>query len=119
VENYNNYVAGLPKTYYFVDAVCVSTNPLDCDELRPVSIEEISSTNMLVFPNPANTSIQVQSEFKITDLNIYDVSGKLLFKSNASPIDKELNISHLSKGLYILVVQFENGTEQNVSFIKQ
>jgi len=119
IENYNNYVAGLPKTYYFVDAVCVSTNPLDCDELRPVSIEEIASNNILVFPNPAHTSIQIQSEFKITDLNIYDVTGKLLFKSNASPIDKELNISHLAKGLYVLVVQFENGTKQNVSFIKQ
>lgn len=119
VENYNNYVDGLPKTYYFVDAVCVSTNPLDCNELRPVSTEEISLNNLLIFPNPANTAIQIKSDHKITDLNIYDITGKLLFKSNVSPIDNELNISHLSKGLYVLVVQFENGTEQNVSFIKQ
>jgi hypothetical protein len=119
VENYNNYVDGLPKTYYFVDAVCVSTNPMDCDEHRPVSIEEISPNNVLIFPNPANATIQIKSEQKITDLNIYDVTGKLLFKSNVSPIDKVLNISNLSKGLYVLVVQFENGTEQNVSFIKQ
>jgi hypothetical protein len=118
VENYNNN-PDLPNTYYFVDAVCVSTNPLDCDELRPVSVKEIALNNVLIFPNPANETIQIQSEIKIAVLNIYDVTGKLLFKSNAPPIDTEFNISHLSKGLYILVVQFENGTEQNVSFIKQ
>jgi hypothetical protein len=119
IENYNNYIAGLPTTYYFLDAVCVSTNPMDCDELRPVSVEETMVSSIVVYPNPVNATLQIHSDFTITELNIYDVTGKQLMNSKSSQVNKTLNVTTLSKGLYILVVQFENGTQQNVSFIKQ
>jgi hypothetical protein len=118
VENYNNNL-DLPNTYYFIDAVCVTTDPAYCDELRPVGIEATSTSNFQVFPNPTSSTIQIKSQLSITELRIYDVAGKLLLNPNSSQVIEELNISHLAKGLYVLVVQFENGAEQSVSFIKQ
>jgi hypothetical protein len=118
VVNYNNN-QDLPKTYYFLDAVCVTKDPSDCEALRPVGIETISTNIFQVFPNPASSTIQIKSHLSITELRIYDVAGKLLLNPNSSQIIEELNISNLAKGLYVLVVQFENGAEQSVSLIKQ
>lgn len=119
IENYNNYPM-LPNTYYFVDAVCVSTDPADCDAFRPVGIVEYNSTpEVTVFPNPALSVLNISSQRRMGAFKVFDITG--------SPVaDQYVNHNHyafdtrlLSKGLYIVVVQFENGDQHNLSFIKQ
>ncbi|MBQ0738001.1 S8 family serine peptidase [Aquimarina celericrescens] len=67
-----------------------------------------------VWPNPANNFINITSEksdISDYDINLYDLQGRMIMKN----IDTEtVNISTLSKGLYIL--DFRNG---NQSFQKK
>ena len=67
-----------------------------------------------VWPNPANNFINITSEKSdISDynINLYDLQGRVVMKDISS---ETVNISSLSKGLYIL--DFRNG---NQSFQKK
>ncbi|MCG9879421.1 MAG: T9SS type A sorting domain-containing protein [Bacteroidia bacterium] len=59
-----------------------------------------------VFPNPASSNIEVETEQDIEKLTLLDMQGKLVLeKSNVT----SLNVESLSKGVYILEVQTKNG----------
>ncbi|WP_452232381.1 alpha-amylase family glycosyl hydrolase [Lacinutrix sp. MEBiC02595] len=75
-----------------------------------LSIEDLDTvTNLTLYPNPTDNTFQLNKD--ITDLQIFDISGKLVkeykgdFTKNAT-----FNISELSKGMYL--VQVKNQLEQ-------
>lgn len=51
-----------------------------------------------VYPNPANDRLFVKSEKPLNEITIYNTLGKVILTSNANNI----NIGHLSQGMYIL-----------------
>lgn len=69
--------------------------------------KQFSNTNLIIFPNPANDILQFDSTEKISKIEIYDISGKIL-KSNLN-IENNLNLSEFTSGSYILKVYTENG----------
>jgi hypothetical protein len=118
IENYNNYEMGY-KTYYFVDAVCVTTNPAECDELRPLGVVSNTTPNPItLYPNPSSSFVRISSDFSLKSMQVFDVAGKQLFTRNLWGNSSDIDINFLSTGLYVFRVEFENGTITNVSFIK-
>ncbi|RKE98501.1 putative secreted protein (Por secretion system target) [Ichthyenterobacterium magnum] len=75
-----------------------------------------SSTNssniegLSIFPNPVtNGKLYITTKNNLTkDIEIFDVLGKKVF--TASLFDKELNISKLTSGVYILKIKENNIT---------
>ena len=58
----------------------------------------------LIYPNPSNGIISIKmADFK--EGTIYNLSGKMLFKSNDNPV----NISELRQGAYIMKLENERG----------
>lgn len=71
-----------------------------------ISAQEIKT--MTVFPNPAQKTIRVQTadpEEVITQVGIYDESGRSVFKSVLN--NRLINISSLKPGLYMIHVSTE------------
>lgn len=68
--------------------------------------------NLSIYPNPVSngkTFIYITSKLNLTkSIEFYDVLGKLIFSTVLT--GKELNISNLSKGVYVLKI-----TESNIS----
>lgn len=64
-----------------------------------------------VFPNPAKDFISVESSSNamISDMILYDVSGKEILKQSFGTTSATLNISAISNGLYILKVKNSEG----------
>lgn len=62
-------------------------------------------SQLVFYPNPAKDKIIFSSE--VTSVSIYDLSGKLIFTSVVN--EKELNISNLRTGNYILKANTKNG----------
>ena len=60
-----------------------------------------------VFPNPSNGEfyISVNSKMKF-DLELYNITGKLVYSQKSNPADfsGDINLTGLSKGLYLLKV---------------
>ena len=62
-----------------------------------------------IYPNPATTriNIDVPSSVEITDVTLYDVLGK---NTGATLINGTIDVSNLSRGVYILNIKSTQGT---------
>jgi hypothetical protein len=85
------------------------------------SIESIDWDNngpvVCVFPNPvrANCNIMIEGDYPLS-LKLYDSTGRYIRAYNNYETD--IDLEHLEPGLYLLVINFLNRTEQ-VSVLKQ
>ncbi|WP_083834437.1 T9SS type A sorting domain-containing protein [Aequorivita sublithincola] len=72
------------------------------ENLTNLDVSKNTKNKFLLYPNPASNILFVKSETSISSIKVYNISGQLvLSKSNV----KELNISSLSDGLYIVEIQ--------------
>ena len=88
-------------------------------EVFPTGLDEISRSNVSVYPNPAQNFLNVKGlELNNTEVQIFDISGRIvnasLFKVNNSTID----ISSLAKGTYHLVLSNNSEKVDTVKFLK-
>ena len=65
--------------------------------LPPADIHNIDFINVSIFPNPVSDILTINGEY--SEVNIYDLFGKLVFSSTPK---KTLNISNLNNGIYIV-----------------
>ncbi|KOP35965.1 DUF5074 domain-containing protein [Flavobacterium sp. WLB] len=63
--------------------------------------EEFTKVKLAVYPNPVAEILNIQTEDEVLGVNVYDISGKAI---NAEVNNKQINVSSLIKGLYIINV---------------
>lgn len=66
--------------------------------------EYISDSELSVFPNPVHDIMRIQSDSEIRSLSFFDIQGRLLRTIDSYGKTCEVNISHFSKGTYILEI---------------
>lgn len=57
-----------------------------------------NKTGVDLYPNPFTNDIHINTTEKLSNVSVYDMSGKIVYVSDK----KDLNLSHLPKGTYIL-----------------
>jgi len=78
-----------------------------------------SPVEVILWPNPVNDIVHVKTkEGFLFYLNIYNLLGQDLQSNKNFQTNHQLNISHLSSGIYILKAISENGNTQTIKFIK-
>ena len=91
----------------------------DACDFTPLSLEN-ESTIISVFPNPSNDFIQINSNYLIETLSVFDYSGKLLVSNPVSgKMSETINTSNLSNGKYIIVIKGENKVTEKQIIIKR
>jgi hypothetical protein len=79
-----------------------------------LSVEQISNgiSDLRVFPNPLTEGNDLNVLFSknvTAQIHVYDISGKLILKEELSNgISKQINISSLNNGIYLLKIEGEN-----------
>ncbi len=74
---------------------------------------------ILLYPNPANTSITIASVETISSIQIMNTLGQELFYENQIfKTKKIINISNLPKGLYYIQIESDNKL-QTLKLIKE
>ena len=76
---------------------------------------ESSSSTVVIYPNPADQTISIETELE-SDLLIFNSQGQLMKKINRADIHRPIDISALSPGLYILQI-LETG--QAFKFVRE
>lgn len=125
---YIDYVPTIGKYYYMVRAVKkeysrsasfwnYSTGQIADIEINEISsIDNISSNQIILYPNPAKQEICFDRIIDIKDVQIFDVYGKLVqippFESNC------LNVNNLNSGTYIISLTNIFGENRNYKFLK-
>lgn len=100
------------------DYTVLVTGPEGCnlisepENINVEAIKELEENEFIVFPNPFIDNFQIiKNDAFHVDISIYDVSGKKVYENNEfDEDDLFLNIRtpELSKGLYLLQLQFVN-----------
>lgn len=85
--------------------------------LKVLGISEIEKENVKIYPNPTADFIYVKlnSKSKIEGAEIYDLSGKLVFKTKLE--SEQLDLRPLQQGVYMIV--FKNSDIKPIKIIKK
>ena len=72
-----------------------------------------------LYPNPSNELINISfGEDRLSKLELFDITGKLLFKKELNSNTYTLNITNYSSGTYIVKVYNQYNTSLNKKIIK-
>lgn len=98
VANNVNYQNALYATEAECE-LCLSTN----------SVIDNVAGHVVIYPNPAQDVLHIQSDVEINRIIIYNSAGNLIFESNTTGQEFSLDIRNWSSGLYIIQIQNING----------
>ncbi|WP_179020994.1 T9SS type A sorting domain-containing protein [Winogradskyella forsetii] len=75
-----------------------------------LSVNEFDSDYFKIFPNPASSILNISmNENLITNLNLYDLSGRLVINTTLENTDNAIDVSQLRSGIYVLEFINEKG----------
>ncbi|MDR6487166.1 hypothetical protein J2799_001651 [Chryseobacterium vietnamense] len=75
-----------------------------------------SSTDIEIYPNPADTFIEVKNLKGKADYKIYSADGRLV--QEGQPDGKRINVASLIKGMYVITIK-DDKTTYNTKLIKK
>ncbi|MBC8488848.1 MAG: T9SS type A sorting domain-containing protein [Bacteroidetes bacterium] len=76
--------------------------------------------DVLVFPNPFSTEINIQTVRKNLTFNIFDVAGKLVLSKEIDQIPNyNLSTGKINPGFYFYTIQYKSRTIQSGKLIKE
>lgn len=78
-----------------------------------VSIDEPNAPSALVvYPQPTNETLRIESAKPITNVGIYSSTGQLILNENVYQVRHSLNTSTWPDGVYTIQVKFANGDHE-------
>lgn len=84
------------------------------------SIEVLSTFNEIIsiFPNPFNSYVTIKSAIPFSEISLFDLNGKCLKKNEHKGNIKNIDLSDLIAGTYLMVIKFDD-SYQSIKVIKQ
>ena len=74
-----------------------------CDPVIIGVVEHQAETPISIFPNPTTGIVNIKTPYsEKTEINILDVLGKTIYKTEFSSAENSINLSQLPKGIYFL-----------------
>ena len=97
----------------------ITTISVFTEIVQNLSNEEFTLNKIKIFPNPTSETLNIQSNIEISNISVFDMSGRqLIIKKTDNSNSFKLDLNNLSSGIYLLEVQ-SNSTKQILKFIKQ
>jgi hypothetical protein len=96
------------KYMLLVDDVKITTGTLSTNDVS-------SKTKTSISPNPTKGEINIKTDKKIKSSSILDMSGKSVMNTSSEKVD----ISSLAKGIYLIKVEFADGSSTTEKVIKE
>lgn len=72
-----------------------------------------------LFPNPANTTLQLIHDNGIETIQVFNLAGQLVIQKQPGYLNSTIDISMLENGVYFLVVKNKEGLVVSEKFVKQ
>lgn len=82
-----------------------------------LSNETFENNITSIYPNPFQNELNIETDKTITNYEVVDISGKTIINSN-NKVQFDNSISQLSGGLYILQLNYEDGTNSSHKIVK-
>ncbi|HOY32013.1 MAG TPA: T9SS type A sorting domain-containing protein [Bacteroidales bacterium] len=97
--------------YYGTDGAqwVIDDISVDGAGMAGVTPVELTPVQISIFPNPASDNMNIESNFGINNVRIFNDFGQLVLEQVLDGKSATLNISNLTEGLYFVEVTGENG----------
>jgi hypothetical protein len=117
---FSAYPMGCTSTYNPRYSESSGVYEYETDEQQEEGISLVRLTNKIViYPNPTNSTITVSTDGgKIRSLEIVSLDGKLIMSVKVDDAKREIDVSQLSNGMYLLSVVTSEGKLLTSKFIK-
>ncbi len=87
--------------------------------IEPIGVSNLTDNQSItLYPNPANSILNIKGIENQSIATLYSVDGKLLQTNNLTNSNSEININKLNSGIYILKIQNKSETVVR-RFVKQ
>ena len=99
--------------YYdqIIDVNVVDDENLELDvQLVPIDAfesEYTSASIISIYPNPTNSELFLELEKEVVDLELTDISGRLLYSSDKANVITKINVDSYNQGVYLLSFSFK------------
>ena len=70
---------------------------------------DLNDNSITLYPNPTNKEVNISSENIINSIEVFNSLGQSVYKTNVKSREKIIDINFLSKGVYVIGVNTENG----------
>ncbi|MFP7655183.1 T9SS type A sorting domain-containing protein [Chryseobacterium proteolyticum] len=80
-----------------------------------LSIKETSIQNSGIYPNPVKGELNIKTEKKIKLCTLFDMAGRIILTTSS----QKISVSALTKGVYMLNIQFADGTSLSQKVMKE
>lgn len=85
-------------------------------QTNPTAVNQLKKNSVSIFPNPVFEILNVDAEIPLKTLQIFDISGRCVL-SVVKP-SGTVDVSGLTKGVYVLRLQFIDGNQQSQQILK-
>lgn len=83
---------------------------VDFIRVGPIGIDENQLDGKVVlFPNPVDNELRVQSQVSVELLRITDLSGREVYRNDENRLNYQINVSQLKGGVYLLIIDTTEG----------
>ncbi len=79
--------------------------------LNPTSIDNVQKSSILLYPNPVDDFLTIQSN-ELYKISVFDLTGKKIFETQMKTLQQNIDLSNLTSGIYTFV--FENNQHLEV-----
>lgn len=84
-----------------------------------LGIEDEQVNNLVLFPNPTEGQVHLKSHSEIAEIQIVDLSGRVLYSKTVGVTNPTFDFSALPSGMYIANIKTLSGNTQTLKFIKK
>jgi hypothetical protein len=77
-------------------------------------MEELNAAGVIVYPNPVNDILTINSEKEIGEIKIYDVVGKLVYQELIKNSNAEIDVREFEPGIYFVEI-----ARMRMKFVKE
>lgn len=84
-----------------------------------VSIKDVESSNLIVYPNPVTDKLQIRSaDADIRRIELFDVAGKTIQNKTVNGRNIQLDMKRLQNGIYFLKITYDKRSSETVKMVK-
>lgn len=76
-----------------------------------LATSDAKRSTLSFYPNPAKNTLTVDNTKEVTDITVYDLSGKKVLNTKPKSKNVNLDVSKLAKGVYMMRVATEDGAK--------
>jgi hypothetical protein len=109
-------LSNLPTLYYTIVDDC--TIEAEFRFIEKTAVAEVGEETIRVYPNPATTTLYVNSEAEIVAVQLVSLQGQVVYRENVNGGEIAIDVQQIKKGLYVPVIEYVGTVSRQQVVIK-